>query len=97
MPICKILKKAMETYGVDHQTKKCVEEVGELLQAIAKYQNAHDIEEAAECLDHLQEEVADCCIMMEQMVMMYGEREITKKILEKSQRLEKRMSTEAPP
>ena len=92
MPICKILNKAIETYGVEHQTKKCVEEVGELLQALAKYQLTSDLEKAAECLEHLQEEIADCCIMMEQMVMMYGEREIAKKILEKVERLNKRIS-----
>lgn len=93
MPICKILKRAIEINGTKHQTEKCVEEVGELLQAIIKYNHSRDLEEVKENLEHLQEEIADCCIMLEQMKMMYGEREITKKIIEKMKRLDERLET----
>lgn len=93
MPICKILKRAIEVYGIKRQTMKCIEEVGELLQAVSKYEFATDLEEKRKALDHLQEEIADCCIMLEQMKMMYGEREVTKKIMEKIERLDKRLDS----
>jgi len=60
-------------------------------QAIIKYNHSEDLEEKKEALDHLQEEIADCCIMLEQMKMMYGEQEVTKKILEKIERLDNRL------
>lgn len=94
MPICKILRKTIETYGRQNQTMKCIEEVGELLQAVSKYELSliyGDKEDQTLKLDHLREEIADCCIMLEQMQMMYGEKEIAKKIIEKTQRLEERL------
>lgn len=93
MSYSKVLRKAIETNGIRHQTEKCVEEVGELLQAIIKYDHSKGLEETKANLEHLQEEIADCCIMLEQMKMMYGETEITQKILEKADRLEKRLDT----
>lgn len=91
MPISEVLKKAIETYGKGPQTLKCIEESGELLQAIAKYQFSNGTENEREALDHLQEEIADCCIMLEQMKMMYGEKEIDEKIIEKANRLADRL------
>ena len=91
MPISEILRKAVETYGIKHQTTKCLEEMGELMQAISKYYLPGVTIGDKSPLEHLQEEIADCCIMLEQMKIMYGEREITLKIMEKAKRLEKRL------
>ena len=93
MQVSEVLKRAIETNGIKHQTEKCVEEVGELLQAIIKYDHSKGLEETNANLEHLQEEIADTCIMLEQMKMMYGEAEITQKILEKTARLKNRLDT----
>lgn len=92
MQVSEILRKAIGTYGKGPQTLKCIEEMGELLQAISKYQFSNGKEGERKALENLQEEIADCCIMLEQMKMMYGEKEITKKILEKAERLNNRMN-----
>lgn len=83
--------KAIEHYGAEKQTWKAVEEMGELTQAICKYQLATDQMEKELALLGLREEIADVCIMMEQLRKIYGEENVDTKIAYKLQRLEKRM------
>lgn len=56
-----ILKKAIDTYGVERQMIKCCEEFAELTQAITKFMYG-------ECSDtHVVEEMVDALIMIEQL------------------------------
>ena len=84
-------KRAVERYGAEHQTWKAVEEMGELQQAICKYQLATDPLEKDMAILDLRSEIADVCIMMEQLRLIYGEKMIDVAIAYKLERLEKRM------
>lgn len=57
---------AMIAYGEHHQITKCLEEMGECIQAICKVMNGEDD------FAHLAEEIADVTITMEQMRMIFG-------------------------
>lgn len=90
-----ILQKAIDTYGGDRQTWKCQEEIGEYLQAIGKIKSKKMFalkEEQERAYDNLQEEIADCIIMMEQMKILYGAAQVDKWISYKLTRLEANLS-----
>ena len=63
-----VCKKAIDTFGVANQQLKAVEEMGELIQAIAKalIGKEHNVEE----------EIADVEIMLTQLKIMYGLKKI---------------------
>lgn len=60
-----VLNKAIDTYGPNAQKLKAIEELGELIQAIAKYENG--IGYRASVI----EEIADVEIMLEQLKLIY--------------------------
>ena len=60
-----ILMKALSTWGKHHQGVKCLEELGELAQALAKRLNGED--NGAQ----LAEEIADVEITLEQIKIAY--------------------------
>ena len=88
----RVLEKAIEHYGKSHQLAKCIEEVGEFLQAVGKYysmakkhnewkkssQGPATVEDTMFCEEfiqverHLQEEIADAIITLQQMRLIYG-------------------------
>lgn len=68
----RVTEKAVNHYGNGHQTSKCIEEIGEFLQALIKYNLEPDDEMAMMAKGHLQEEIADCIIMLQQMRLVYG-------------------------
>jgi len=57
---------AINTYGVEHQKRKCLEELGELIAEIAR---EHEDRGGA---DRVREELADVIVMCEQMRIIYG-------------------------
>ena len=63
-----VCKKAIDTFGVANQQLKAVEEMGELIQAIAKalIGKEHNVEE----------EIADVEIMLIQLKIMYDLKKI---------------------
>ena len=63
-----VCKKAIDTFGVAEQQLKAVEEMGELIQAIAKalIGKEHNVEE----------EIADVEIMLTQLKIMYDLKKI---------------------
>ena len=63
-----VCKKAIDTFGVANQQLKAVEEMGELIQAIAKalIGKEHNVEE----------EIADVEIMLTQLKIMYDLKKI---------------------
>ena len=97
-----VLKLAIEIYGRVNQVYKCVEEMGELIQALMKYGNVTDLsrnlaeaaEESVKQYENVIEEIADVRIMVEQAAMMFGEKEVNKMIKKKVDRLAHRLHGE---
>lgn len=70
----KKIKAIADHYGKEHQTIKAMEELAELIQALAKGD-----------IDNIKEEIADVRVMLEQIEYLYGisEKEITLRICAK--------------
>jgi len=65
-----IYKRIVDTWGVESQFNMCIEEVGELLQAISKYRRSqftNDKEKIEKSYIHLCEEIADVENMINQL------------------------------
>lgn len=67
-----ILREAVLHYGGPMQEIKAIEELGELIQAIAKRWTCGGAEESDEAMSNLAEEMADVEIMLEQLKIVYG-------------------------
>jgi NTP pyrophosphatase (non-canonical NTP hydrolase) len=82
------LGKAIETYGKDMQLTVAVEELSELIKEICKNRRGADNR------DNIVEEIADCYIMLDQLIMIFGIRgvEVKRVIDEKLARLEERLA-----
>lgn len=79
--ICIDLWKIIAHYGYSNQKKKAIEELGELTQALSK-----DLQYETN-RDHISEEMADVMIMLNQLMLIYGNRgEIVRHIMEKLER-----------
>ena len=85
-----VLTAAIQTYGGEKQTWKCQEEIGEYMQAIGKLNSTESALKGQrhKAYDNLQEEIADCIIMFEQMRLLYGPEEVDKWIDYKLSRLQ---------
>ena len=83
--INKVLKQAIEFYGEDHQIKKAIEELAELIVALAKM----DIE-------NIKEEIVDCEKMIEQIkyILKISDSDLNKISGDKLTRLIKRLKNE---
>lgn len=84
----RILKKAIETYGVEAQLRMAFEEMAELTQAICKSLRGVDN------LNNVVEEIADVEIMLAQIKMIYDieQWEIDMKKKEKLLRLSEKLN-----
>lgn len=84
----KIMKKALDHYGVDAQIDKCIEECAELINALCKYKQKR-------CQEHdVITEIADVTIMMWQMADVFGYEKTTDEYLFKLNRLKDRIKKE---
>lgn len=81
----KIIKKAIEFYGEQHQIIKAIEEMGELTQSLSKYLNCKTI-------GNVHEEMADVLIMLAQLQNIFGD--VSIEIKRKLERLKHRMDGE---
>ena len=110
----RVLEKAIKHYGKSNQVTKCIEEVGELLQAVGKYltfastfnrQQKSKKElpltegmklntDFLQAEQHLQEEIADAIIMLQQMRLMFGPHHVDWWIDHKLERLNDRIEKE---
>lgn len=83
------LKKALDRYGIEHQTLMLCEECGELIQAANKTLR-HGIENTRA---QLTEEMSDVMVMIEQLRMYYGIPwlDLNRTYCEKVERLRRRM------
>jgi hypothetical protein len=82
-----VYKRALELYGRDNQLIVANEELDELGKEICKVLRGQGD------MNNLVDEIADVRIMVEQLEMMFGVREETdKRIIEKTERLIRRMN-----
>ena len=96
----RILKRAIETYGEEHQILVAVEELSELQKALLKFLRINDTREyyedrlgTSEVLKSIEEEMADVEIMLEQLKLMFQSYELVEDAKEaKLKRLEERLN-----
>lgn len=69
-----ILHKAVEFYGSSVQELKAMEELGELIRAIARAKTC-EVEERDTAYENLAAEMADVEIMMEQLKIIHNNRD----------------------
>ena len=86
-----ICNTALEYYGVHHQIVKCMEECGELIQALAKKMCGE------ENIENVVEELADVEIMLMQMRAVFGRQVAHRMMAQKLARLKMRMEDADPP
>lgn len=61
------LKQIIAHYGVRNQAKKLMEETAELVEALQDYVDDNDFEN----LKHIEEETADCYVLINQFYLVY--------------------------
>ena len=82
---------AVQHYGAEHQKKKAIEEMGELITAISREQDGRATTE------QVITEIADVQIMMRQLALIYGIDAVANEIDRKQRRLLRRMDKELKP
>ena len=82
---------AVHHYGAEHQKKKAIEEMGELITAISREQDGRATTE------QVITEIADVQIMMRQLALIYGIDAVANEIDRKQRRLLRRMNKELKP
>lgn len=88
----RIMQQAIETYGVQAQCDVAIEEMAELTKAIVKIRRvADDYGKTQVALDNLLEEIADVDIMIDQLKIMWGPKQVEEYRRKKLERLEKRL------
>ena len=91
----RIMRQAIETYGVQAQCDVAIEEMAELTQVVMKIRRiSDDYEETMAARDHLIDEIADVGIMIAQMELMFGAVDVEKMRRKKLLRLKKRLELE---
>ena len=83
-----ICNTALEHYGLHHQMVKCMEECGELIQALARNLSGEHNKE------NVDEELADVEIMLMQMRTVFGRSSVYRARAQKLVRLKMRMEEE---
>ena len=85
-------KKFLETWGIDIQGQMAVEEMGELIKAICKYNRKKYFNELTDEIKYnLKEEIADVLNTVEQLELCFGIEEIEKIRKEKIDRTLKKI------
>lgn len=80
---------AVKHYSVEHQKKKAIEEMGELITAISREQDGRATPE------QVITEIADVSIMMHQLTEIYGRDAVAEEINRKYHRLLCRINKES--
>jgi len=87
-----IHEKALKVWGEDSQIYMAAEECAELIQALMQSFRLRG--QSLEHLDKIREEVADVCIMVEQMKLLFGPKAIEKKVDQKFKKVEALLAAE---
>lgn len=84
-----VLETAIKTYGKDMQLNVAIEEFSELIKEICKNKRGR------ENIESITEEMADCYIMLEQLLLIFGieNDEINRVIGAKLDRLAERLNS----
>ena len=91
----RIMRQAIETYGVQSQCDVAIEEMAELTKAIVKIRRvADDYGKTQAALDNLLEEIADVDIMIDQLKIMCGPKQVEEYRKKKLERLERRLNND---
>lgn len=85
------VRRALLCYGHRSQTFKAYEEIGELLTALSRHLSDPL---RSPCCENIQEELADCFIMLSQLSIIFGDASVKQKITEKLERLETNLKRE---
>ena len=85
-----ILKEAIAIFGEDEQIRMCHEEMDELGVALSKYHR----NPCGDTEVNVQEEISDVSIMLQQMKIIFGEKEVHAIIRQKMKRLEQLVEDE---
>ena len=89
----RIMRQAIETYGVQAQCDVAIEEMAELTKAIVKIRRvADDYGKTQAALENLLEEIADVDIMIDQLKIMWGPKQVEEYRRKKIERLERRLN-----
>ena len=86
----RVLKAALDTYGIHKQSDIAIEEMAELTKAIIKCRR----NPSSPATGNLLEEIADVLIMLEQLTIHYGTEYISEFIQQKIIRLNSRIEEE---
>lgn len=81
-----IYKSAIMTYGEIAQIDVAIEEMSELIQALSKYKRGKE--------HNVEEEIADVCIMMDQLKLIFDNRKVQKIKRRKIARLGSRLQND---
>lgn len=84
--IANVLSKAVDIYGTDAQIWMAIEEMAELLNALAKHRRDRVSRE------DICEEIADVSIMMIQLAYIFGVEDVNDYLEQKIDRLERRLA-----
>jgi len=79
-----IYQEALDTWGEDLQIVLAQEECAELIKALCKFKRTGQTGDVIE-------EIADVCIMMDQMKLIFGEWQVDNAITRKLDRLKERI------
>lgn len=79
---------AVQHYGPEHQKKKAIEEMGELITAISREQDGRATP------DQVITEIADVLITTKQLALIYGYDAVMAEVQRKERRLLRRMDKE---
>ena len=76
----------LDQWGFDAQAMMCIEEMSELTKALCKYMRFNKENAPNEVKENIKEEIADVLNTVEQMQLIFGEKEIEKIRQEKIER-----------
>ena len=75
------IKQIAYHYGMVHQSKKAIEEMSELIKALCKLDENPALDSRnVQYMNDVVEEIADVCVMMEQLKIFYGHQAIEERI-----------------
>lgn len=92
----KVIDEMLDKFGEDLQFMVCIEEMGELMQAISKYERVKNLEpenheKMEKAKESIIEESADVINCVSQIARIFGEDKVEEQMLYKLKRVEERM------
>ena len=73
-----IYKKYLDLFGIQSETRICIEEMAELTKELCKLERYRGTEKESMIIENIKEEIADVLNTVEQLYLYYGSEEIDK-------------------